>query len=381
MSLESQPVRLALIGAGTFASSAHYGVLSSLQQANRVHIHLVWSRRAVSASALAKKYGSHVVIDHAETSAKTDDTNNFKDLSSRELFSADLVSHELSCAISSLRQHLSHLDAVILCVPIPQNAAFTRAVLSLGLHVFCEKPLAHDISSARTLLRLILPQPTPFHAIGENFRFETVFHRAHSLMNTDIDNQLLALTLTAKTPMPSGSRYAFGWRLNQLPDAGILTDGFVHAVAALRILAGADVSTVSAKCSSHASHFEKGCDTSAATFVFDNGIAASVFVSFATAVFEWRLVVVGSKGDIVIERVQGKPGYKMSVKNAEGIQSEEFVPFCGIDKEFEAFVESCRMGKLDERLSAKEAFNDMATVHCMFQSSEEGRMVNVLKPS
>lgn len=153
-------------------------------------------------------------------------------------------------------------------------------------------------------------KPTAIYAIGENFRFERVFERVRSMPHSQEGNEAVNLTLSVQAPMPDGSRYVFGWRLNQPADAGILTDGFVHAVAGLRVVANSDASSVFATCSWHAAHFEKGCNTATDTFKFANGVPVSVFVSYACAAIECRLVTIGSKRDIIVERIKGKPGTK-----------------------------------------------------------------------
>lgn len=370
MASPENPLRLALCGAGTFATSTHFPILSSLQDAGRVKVNLVWSRHSTSASALAAKYGTDVAIAHAESTVIGDG-------------SPDTV--ELLSAISALEQHRRDLDAVILCVPIPQNASFAQAALSLGLHVLCEKPLAHDIPAANSLLQFyykINNSKTPvsdmtLFGVAENFRFEEAYIRARDMIPSTC-GRLLGLTLHAQTPMLAGSRYAFGWRL-KLPGPGILADGFVHTVAGLRMLAKSDVATVSASCVTNASHFH-GADTSSAVMTFLNGTTASIFVSFAAGVFHWELTAVGEIGDVILRRVPGKPGYALVTRNKQGETSEDFVKFSGIDREFDAFVTSCQKGSIDEKLCASAAFNDIATVHCMHESSSEHRIVNVPEP-
>lgn len=364
------PLRLALLGAGTFAKSAHFPIWSSLQSTGRVRVRLVWSRRAAPAGTLAARYGSDVVAAHAE-----DDESAAKQRGAKVEDGGE-DSRVIASAREALQRYRDELDAVVLCVPIPDNASFTRVALSLGLHVLCEKPLAHTLSEAEALLRDA--PPTAIHAIAENFRYESVYHVARAQIPS-ICGSIVALRLTAQMPMPSGSRYAFGWRL-KLPDAGILTDGFVHNIAALRLLADADVKTVSAYCASNSSHFV-GCDTATAHFTFENDIPASVFVTFAGAVFFWELAVVGIDGDIVIQRIAGKSGYRLLTKKKDKILSDEVMPFCGIEREFDAFVKSCQTGKLAIGLSAKTAFNDMATIHSMFKSSKERCPVTVPKPN
>lgn len=351
------PVRLALLGAGTFAKSAHFSVLSALKANGRVSIELIWSRHKESADALASQYVGNITVEYA-----------------------DIDTPAVESARLALETHRHRIDAVILCVPIPQNAEFTQLALSLNLHVLCEKPLAHDIPSALALLDYSASRSqTPvFHGVAENFRFEEVFRYARR-MQAEVCGDVVAIRLTAQTPMVPGSRYAFGWRL-QLPDAGILQDGFVHHIAAMRILADADVASVFATCFSKGGHF-KGCDTAVANLMFENDLSASVFVTFACAVFQWEIVVTGTCGDVVVKRVTGKPGYRVISRDTEKVLEDHWFPFSGLEAELDAFVSSCHTGVLHECLDARAAFNDMATVHSMFKSSVDGCAVDVPKPN
>lgn len=365
MSLARTPLRLALIGAGTFASTAHFSVLSNLQSKNLVQVRLVWSRHAASASSLAARYGSHVSAQHVETLRASPEFNERPDIDDHTA---------LASAKATLRKYRSEIDAVVVAVPIPQNAAYTKLALGEGLHTLCEKPVAHDLQTAIYLLTDPVVKVSPaLHAVGENFRFEPAFLRAKQLAKSC--GNVIALRLLAQMPMPTGSRYAQGWRL-ELPDAGILVDGFVHQIAALRMLAESDVNNVDARCTSHASHFS-GADTVSATLIFENNLRASVFATYASAVFRWELAIVGTHADVILNRLSGKPGYQISLQNMEGIQSDEFIPFAGIEEEFAAFVESCSSGILHPHLHARAAFNDLATVHAMFRSSEENLPMKV----
>lgn len=46
-----------------------------------------------------------------------------------------------------------HLDGVIIATPDHTHAVITMAAIQSGLHVYCQKPLTHDIHEARTIAR------------------------------------------------------------------------------------------------------------------------------------------------------------------------------------------------------------------------------------
>lgn len=350
-------LRVALLGAGTFATSAHFPLLLALEEDDRVSIRLVWSRTEASAASLAQLYGPHVSSHHYCPSSHDSPLHSARD---------------------TLRAHRAHLDAVILSVPIPHLASFSRMVLEERLHLFSEKPLAADILSARQLL-VEAQLRDCVHAVGENFRFEPVFRMARCMVE-DMEGGVIAMSLSIQSPMPVGSKYARGWRL-QLPGVGILLDGMVHHIAGLRVLVGSDVKSVSAICKRSADTFA-GCDTVTGHLCFANDVPASICVTYAATVFSWQLRVTGFHSDILIARNVGVVGYTLSniKKDSNGLQVERtHVPFSGLEAELEAFVDSCGINMVHPDLSATSAFNDLATVHALFDSSNRGETVHVQK--
>lgn len=349
------PIRIALLGAGTFASSAHHEVLSALITAQRVEIILVWSRTSSSAEKLAASYPTPIPFYH------------------------QLVSHStpLESAAAALQHHNASLDAAVIALPPGPQQLFAALALNLGLHVMLEKPLALDLPGARRLLSVAAASPDKALALAENFRFEPALHRASELVK-ETSGGVVAARLTVKSPMKEGSRYGRGWRL-QMDGPGILLDGCVHHVAGLRVVFGCDVDRVSAHCSRKAGWF-KGNDTVIADLTMANGVHVSAFVTYAASTFIWELEVVGKACDVVVQRLPGKPGYRVSTvqsgKSGNEVNATE-VPFSGIDREFEAFVETCITGDLNPKLDAKKGFNDMAAVFAMLESSETRKEVTV----
>lgn len=245
------------------------------------------------------------------------------------------------------------------------------------MHVLLEKPLALDLDAANRLLS-VAADTDRFLAVAENFRFEPALHAARALLSQIGD--VVAARLVAHIPMREGSKYGRGWRL-KLAGPGILIDGVVHHVAALRLILG-EVEQVSAKCQKKASWFE-GCDTVTGRLEA-GGVDVALFITYACDTFAWQFSVVGTAGELIVERIKGHPGYRVSVVKKiggqEAVESKEY-GFEGIETEFRAFVASVKDSKLHPSLGATEAFGDLATVWAMYDSSESGKVVVVQKPT
>jgi predicted dehydrogenase len=68
---------------------------------------------------------------------------------------------------------LPGLEAVWICTPQATHRAIVEAALARGLHVMCEKPIAHDLADAAALAGL--PEGGPLLAIGHTLRFQSQF--------------------------------------------------------------------------------------------------------------------------------------------------------------------------------------------------------------
>lgn len=244
------------------------------------------------------------------------------------------------------------------------------------MHVLLEKPLALDLDAANRLLA-VAAETGRMLAVAENFRFEPALHAARALLPQIGD--VIASRLVAHVPMKEGSKYGRGWRL-KLTGPGILLDGVVHHVAAMRMILG-EVDCVATKCQRKAPWFA-GCDTVTGRLEA-GGVDVAVFITFACDTFMWEFRAVGLAGDLVVERLKGRPGYRVSVVKKVGgedaVEDKEYM-FEGINAEFRTFIESVKNGKLHPSLFATEAFADLATVWAMYESSESEEVAIVKKP-
>ena len=108
------PIRLGVIGCGLAAKNLHWPTLR--QMPDRFQIVAVCNRTPEKAREFAKITGVKKI--------ETDYRRLLEDSGS---------------------------DAVLVALPIEQNAAVVRDCLVAGKHVLCEKPLAHTLAEARQL--------------------------------------------------------------------------------------------------------------------------------------------------------------------------------------------------------------------------------------
>ncbi len=111
----SDPVRVAVVGAGAIAQVAH---LPALRRLNGVHLAAICDNDASKARALASRFGVPDVYDDIE----------------------DLLRN-------------ARLDAVVICTPNHLHEMHAVAALAAGVHVLCERPLALSLAGVERVLQ------------------------------------------------------------------------------------------------------------------------------------------------------------------------------------------------------------------------------------
>lgn len=299
------PLRVALLGAGIFARTAHRAALAPHLASGAVTLTAVWSRTPASAAALVAAY-----VADAAAAAATAPPGSY---SPPVALSGNAA---LDALIRTGTAAAGGTDAVILAVPIPALAGLAARALAAGLHVLSEKPLAHSLDAGRAVLAA--GTPAPLYAVAENFRAEPGLLRAAALVAAGAAGPPVAVTLTGHAPAmaPSSPYAATAWRVTPTHRGGVLADGGVHSVAALRSVTGAEVTrVVGAVLSPPAAAAGGGAEAGggegdaapapdgvAAAVVLAGGTPAAVSLSFAGATRSWRLRVSGRDGAVEAAR-------------------------------------------------------------------------------
>jgi predicted dehydrogenase len=188
------PIRFGLIGAGAIAQT-HSTVL---QQSDRCRLVAVADVRADVAAAIA---GVH----HC-----------------RHFNSADALLDE------------SNVEAVIVATPPATHADICIQALERGCHVLCEKPLAIDSATTRTILDTARRRDRQC-MMASKFRYVEDMIRAKSLVASGIVGEIVLLENVFVSRVDMRSRW------NALPEisgGGVLIDNGTHSVDIVRYFLG-----------------------------------------------------------------------------------------------------------------------------------------------
>ncbi len=183
------------------------------------------------------------------------------------------------------------IDAVVLATPNSQHATQVIQAAAARKHVFCEKPFALSVASAREAIAAVERAQVTL-AVGLNRRFHPSMQELQRRVAAGalgvVGTIITDLTATSGFYRPAGS-----WRVNPMEEpAGAMASIGVHLVDAMIWIAG-PVREVHCIAGHRAG--PNGDDTTSLMLRFDSGVTGLAFCSVVAA-RHGRVAVYGSKG-------------------------------------------------------------------------------------
>jgi myo-inositol 2-dehydrogenase/D-chiro-inositol 1-dehydrogenase len=240
----------------------------------------------------------------------------------------------------------AQLDAIVIATPTALHAEQTIAALESGRHVFCEKPLALDVSACELVLAVAATRPRQVAMVGFVRRFDPSCVQAKAEIDAGrLGRPFLVRSQTGDMNDPSGFFVKFA------PDSGgIFLDCSVHDIDLARWMLGAPKARrvyATGSIVLHPGLAECGD--------VDNGIAVIEFEGGATAVLyatrtlphghETTCEVIGTTGTAQIG--MGAHRDRLQLRDAQGVHHRPVVDFVerfaeAFQHEMDAFVAACR---------------------------------------
>jgi predicted dehydrogenase len=192
------------------------------------------------------------------------------------------------------------LDAVLVALPIEQNAAVVRDCLAAGKSVLCEKPLAHTLEEAKAL-RDFARHASPVLLVGENYYYREDFKDAKALIAEGRIGEVFLVSYEMTGEVDHTKSYgATPWRQIPAYRGGFVTDAGVHHAAALRLLGG-EICAVQAF-TKNLHPIIRADDNIVATLEFANGAIGQYSATYTAKAPQHltRLRLYGSAGSLEI---------------------------------------------------------------------------------
>ncbi|HEY3686180.1 MAG TPA: Gfo/Idh/MocA family oxidoreductase [Streptosporangiaceae bacterium] len=187
------------------------------------------------------------------------------------------------------------VDGVVIATGTAAHAELVAAAADAGLPVFCEKPIAADVTGTRTVLERVARAGVQLH-VGFQRRFDAGYRRLRQAVRGGELGRLHTLRGCTSDPAPPPAGYI-------ATSGGLFRDCSVHDFDAIRWITGRPVVGVYATGTDAGEPFfaEAGdVDTAAAVLTLEDGVLATVTATrYNGAGYDVRLEACGSKTTLV----------------------------------------------------------------------------------
>lgn len=190
----------------------------------------------------------------------------------------------------------SRIEAVVICSSTDTHARIIEEAAQAGKHIFCEKPIAHDLRAIDRALEAVERAGVKLQ-IGFNRRFDANYRRVRQAIMEGEIGQLSMLHITSRDPAPPPIEYIRS-------SGGLFLDMAIHDFDMARFLTGSEVETVYTEAEVLVDP-EIGAagdvDTAITVLRFANCAIGTIDNSRRAAYgYDQRVEVLGSKGAISI---------------------------------------------------------------------------------
>ena len=206
------------------------------------------------------------------------------------------------------------IDAIIICSSTDTHAMMIEEAAAAGKHIFCEKPIDHDLAKIDRVLDVVENAGVKLQ-VGFNRRFDPNFRRAREIVAAGEIGDPHILRITSRDPGPPPIEYV-------KVSGGIFLDMTIHDFDMARFLIGSEVEEIYATGGVMVdSQIGKAgdIDTAIITLRFENGVIGTIDYSRkAVYGYDQRVEVFGSEGVVMVSN--NTPDTAV-VSNASGVHA------------------------------------------------------------
>lgn len=208
------------------------------------------------------------------------------------------------------------IDAVLICSSTDTHSPISLDAIGAGKHVFCEKPIDHDLGKIKKVVEKLAESPVKYQ-VGFNRRFDHNFEAVRTAVAAGKVGDVHIVKITSRDPAPPPAEYA-------KVSGGMFLDMTIHDFDMVRYLTGSDVVEVfaSAAVLVDPAIGEAGdVDTAIITMKLKNGALAVIDNSRKAAYgYDQRAEVFGSKGQVAVSNDSSSTAV---ISTEEGVTGEK----------------------------------------------------------
>ncbi|MDH3303553.1 MAG: Gfo/Idh/MocA family oxidoreductase [Acidimicrobiia bacterium] len=156
-------------------------------------------------------------------------------------------------AVGSIDDVIDRSDAVYVCTWTSVHPELVGAAAAAGKAIFCEKPLAVDLSSATTMAAVV-GKAGVVNQVGLVLRHSPAFRWVRHQMNRPAAGPLMSIVFRDDQYLPIQGLYGSTWRIDSArAGAGTLLEHSIHDLDLLRWMMG-PIGAVGARTANHHGH-------------------------------------------------------------------------------------------------------------------------------
>ena len=267
------------------------------------------------------------------------------------------------------------IDAVLICSSTNTHSPISVEAIKAGKHVFCEKPIDHDIDKIKEVIDALKDSKVKYQ-VGFNRRFDHNFEAVKNAVTAGKIGEPHIIKVTSRDPEPPSAEYA-------AVSGGMFLDMTIHDFDMVRFLAGCDAEEIyvqSAVLVDPAIGEAGDVDTAVITIKMENG-AIAVIDNSRKAVYGYdqRAEVFGSKGMVATANDTESSAV---LSTAEGVTGEKPLYFFlerymqSFAKEVNCFIEAI-VNDTETPLGVEDGLKPVLMGIAAKKSVEEHRPVKI----
>lgn len=254
------------------------------------------------------------------------------------------------------------IDAVYNPLPNGLHGKWTRAALSAGKHVLCEKPFTANADEAREITELSAGSGRvvmeAFH-----YRYHPLALRAEEIIASGELGRLMRVEAALCFPLPRFSDIRYDYSLA----GGALMDAGCYAVHMVRTFGGSTPEVVSARAKLHDPRVDRAMT---AELQFAAGHTGQVRCSMWSArLLETSARIVGERGEMkLFNPVTPHLVHRMSVRSTDGKRIERFPRRPSYAYQLDAFAGAVLRGE-PVQTPPQDAVENMTVIDAIYRAA------------
>ncbi|MBV4422259.1 inositol 2-dehydrogenase [Clostridium tyrobutyricum] len=268
------------------------------------------------------------------------------------------------------------IDAVLICSSTDTHSKISIEAIKAHKHVFCEKPIDHDICKINKVLDELKKNPEVKYQVGFNRRFDHNFRAVRQAVKDGKIGEPHVLKITSRDPEPPSIDYV-------KVSGGIFLDMTIHDFDMARYLMDSEVVEVYAAGSvliDNAIGEAGDIDTAIITLKFANGSMAVIDNSRQCSYgYDQRAEVFGSEGQVSVSNDSDSSAV---ISTKEGVTGEKPMYFFleryiqAYAQEISEFVDAIINDK-DTTVNADDGLKSVLIGLAAKKSLQENRSVKI----